>query len=260
MIDGSLKKGKDATKGGAIYNSTGVQFIGFANVADGLYGIKKAVFEDKTMTMKEVFGWLEEDWMDAEDRQAYFLNKIPKYGNDVDEVDEMAVKVLNQYCDELAKYTNYRGGAFWPGIFSVGFHVAFGYFTAATTDGRFAGDVLGNGLTPTTGNAMKGPTTVVNSVTKLPLKRLYNGANLNIRFAGKKVKTENVMAYIRTYFDKGGLQVQFNVQDSAVLKKAQENPREYRDLTVRVSGYSVLFTGMSDTAQDEIISRTEYDI
>jgi pyruvate formate-lyase/glycerol dehydratase family glycyl radical enzyme len=260
MIEGSLKKGKDATKGGAIYNSTGVQFMGFANVADGLYAIKKAVFEDKTMTMEEVFGWLEEDWTDAEDKQAYFLNKIPKYGNDIDEVDEMAVKVLNHYCDELEKYTNYRGGAFWPGIFSVGFHVVFGYFTAATTDGRFAGEVLGNGLTPTTGNALKGPTTVVNSVTKLPLKRLYNGANLNIRFAGKKVKTENVMAYIRTYFDKGGLQVQFNVQNSAVLKKAQENPKEYRDLTVRVSGYSVLFTGLSDTAQDEIISRTEYDL
>ncbi len=260
MIEGTLEKGTDATSGGALYNSTGVQFMGFANVADALYGIKKAVFEDKAVTMGELFEWLEEDWMDAEDRQSYFLNKIPKYGNDVDEVDEMAARVLNHYCDELAKYKNFRGGAFWPGIFSVGFHVAFGYFTAATTDGRYAGNVLGNGLTPTTGNALDGPTTVVNSVTKLPLRRLYNGANLNIRFPGKKVKLENVMAYIRTYFDKGGLQVQFNVQDSKVLRAAQENPEQYRDLTVRVSGYSVLFTGLSDTAQDEIISRTEYEM
>jgi pyruvate-formate lyase len=260
MIDGSIDKGIDVTKGGAIYNSTGVQYMGFANVADSLYSIKKAVFEDKTVKIGDLAKWMAEDWDDAEEMQAYFLKKLPKYGNDVDEVDEMAAKVLNHFCDELKKYKNFRGGAFWPGIFSVGFHLAFGSFTAATPDGRWSGDVLGNGLTPTTGNALGGPTLVVNSVTKLPLKRIYNGSNLNLRLPGKKVKSENLEAFIKTYFEKGGFQVQFNTIDSDTLKDAQKNPDKHRDLVVRISGYSVLFTGLSDTAQNEIISRTEYEV
>jgi len=175
-------------------------------------------------------------------------------------VDEMAKMILNHFCDVLATHKNYRGGAFWPGVFSVGFHLAMGSFTAATPDGRASGDVLGNGLTPTTGNALQGPTSVVNSVTKLPLTRVFNGANLNLRLPGKNVGTDALSAFIRTYFEKGGLQVQFNMVDSSTLRSAQKEPDNYRDLVVRISGYSVLFTGLSDTAQDEIISRTEYNL
>jgi formate C-acetyltransferase len=203
---------------------------------------------------------LTEDWYEAEERQSYFLKKLPKYGNDVDAVDEIAVKILDHFCDELSKHKNFRGGDFWPGVFSVGFHIAMGQFTAATPDGRFSGDFLGNGLTPTTGNALGGPTLVVNSVTKLPLTRIYNGANLNVRFHGKKIQTDNLLAFVRTYFEKGGLQVQFNMVDSDTLKDAQKKPDAYRDLVVRISGYSALFTGLSDTTQDEIISRTEYEV
>ncbi|MBN1662556.1 MAG: hypothetical protein JW943_03035, partial [Deltaproteobacteria bacterium] len=150
MVDGCLEKGLDLTRGGAIYNSTGVQLMGFANVVDSLYGVKKAVFEEKRFTMADLTRWLSDDWQDEEDKRAYFLNRIPKYGNDNDEVDAMAAKVMDHFCDCLAKYRNFRGGAFWPGIFSVGFHITMGAFTAATPDGRFAGDVLGNGITPTT--------------------------------------------------------------------------------------------------------------
>lgn len=260
LIDGCLAKGKDATAGGAVYNSTGVQLMGFANVADGLFAVRKAVFEDKVMTIGELAGHLADDWTDAEDKRTYFLTKIPKYGNDVDEVDAMASWVVENFCDELAKHKNYRGGSFWPGIFSVGFHLAMGSFTAATPDGRSSGDILGNGLTPTTGNAMTGPTAVANSVTKLPLSRLHNGANLNLRFPGKSIRPENLLAFIKTYFDKGGMQVQFNMVDSDVLRAAQKEPEKYKDLVVRISGYSVLFTGLSDTAQDEIICRTMYEI
>jgi pyruvate-formate lyase len=120
--------------------------------------------------------------------------------------------------------------------------------------------VLGNGLTPTTGNAKGGPTAVMNSVTKLPLAMIYNGANLNMRFQGKKIKTENLAALITTYFKKGGMQVQFNMLDSGVLRDAQKRPEKHRDLVVRVSGYSAEFTGLSEIAQNEIISRTEYDL
>jgi formate C-acetyltransferase len=260
MVDGCLDRGLDLTRGGAIYNSTGVQFMGFANVVDSLYAVKKTVFEDKRFTMADLTEWLSQDWQDAEDKRAYFLNRVPKYGNDNDDIDAMASRVIDHYCDVLSKYHNFRGGAFWPGIFSVGFHITMGAFTGATPDGRFAGDVLGNGITPTTGNAISGPTAIMNSVVKLPVERVFNGANLNMRFQGKKVSTENLTTLINTYFRSGGMQVQFNMVDSAILREAQRHPEKHRDLFVRVSGYSAEFTGLSDIAQDEIISRTEFEM
>ena len=260
MIEGPLEKGLDLTRGGAVYNSTGVEFIGFANAADSLYSVKKVVFEDGKETISDLARWLAEDWMDAEDKRSFFLNRVEKYGNDVEGPDRMAARVLDHYCDELAKHRNFRGGAFWPGVFSVGFHVAFGSFTGATPDGRFAGDVLGNGLTPTTGNAVSGATAVMNSITRLPLQRVHNGANLNMRFPGTRTRPDILAHLIRAYFERGGFQVQFNMVDSGTLKEAQEQPERHRDLVVRVSGYSALFIGLSDTAQDEIISRTEYEL
>ena len=260
MIDGPMDKGLDLTRGGAIYNSTGVEFIGFANTADSLYSVQKVVFEDRRETIADLARWMAEDWMDAEDKRSYFLTRVPKYGNDIDGPDEMAARVLDHYCDELAKHTNFRGGAFWPGVFSVGFHVAFGSFTGATPDGRFAGEVLGNGLTPTTGNATTGATAVMNSITKLPLHRVFNGVNLNMRFQGTQVDKVVLEQLIRGYFERGGFQVQFNMVGSDELRDAQDHPERHRDLVVRVSGYSALFIGLSDTAQDEIISRTEFDL
>jgi formate C-acetyltransferase len=260
MIDGPLEKGLDLTRGWAIYNSTGVQLIGFSNVVDSLYAAKKAVFEDGVMSLGELADCLAEDWEGAEDKRAYFLHKLPKYGNDNGEVDAVAVKVLEHFCEEVLKQKNYRGGAFWPGVFAVGFHITMGAFAAASADGRHAGEVLGNGLTPTNGNALSGPTAVLNSVTRLPLTRVYNGANLNMRFNARRLKPEILMALMQTYFQRGGCQVQFNMMDSATLREAQAHPEQYRDLVVRVSGYSALFTGLSETAQDEIISRVEYDL
>jgi formate C-acetyltransferase len=260
MIRGPLAKGIDLTGGGATYNSTGVQLMGFANTVDSLYAVKKAIFEDKVATLDELVSWLAKDWQGAEDKKAYFLQKIPKYGNDVDAVDAMGVAVLDHFCNELVKHRNFRGGRFWPGVFSVGFHIAMGALTGATPDGRSTGDMLGNGLTPTTGNASSGPTAVANSVTKLPLRRIHNGTNLNMRFPGKTVASENLEAFIKGYFQREGSQVQFNMVDSEVLEEAQKKPKDYRDLVVRISGYSAHFVGLSETAQDEIIERTTYEL
>jgi len=260
MVEGCVEKGKDLTAGGAVYNSTGVQLMGFANIVDSLYSVKSVIFDQKRHGMGELVEWLSGDWQDAEDKRAFFLNRVPKYGNDNDDVDAMAARVAEHYCDVAGGHKNYRGGSFWPGIFSVGFHVSFGAFTGATPDGRYAGGVLGNGITPTTGNALSGPTALMNSVAKVPVERIYNGANLNMRFQGKKIAAKNLMSLIRTYFDKGGEQVQFNMVDSEILREAQRQPEKHRDLFVRVSGYSAEFTGLSDIAQDEIISRTEYDL
>ncbi|MGQ9572101.1 MAG: glycyl radical protein [Dehalococcoidia bacterium] len=260
MIEGPMEKGLDLTRGGAVYNSTGVQLIGFSNVVDSLYAVKKAVFEDGVVSLAELARCLAEDWEDAEDRRAHFLYKVPKYGNDNDEVDTLAARVVEHFCDEVLKHKNYRGGAFWPGVFTVGFHIAMGAFAGASADGRHAGDVLGNGITPTNGVAVNGPTAVINSVTKLPLTRIHNGVNLNMRFDGRKLRPEILLALVRTYFQQGGCQVQFNMVDSATLRDAQVHPEEYRDLVVRISGYSALFTGLSETAQNEIICRMEYEL
>ncbi len=258
MIDGSMEKGLDLTRGGAVYNSTGVQLIGFSNVVDSLCAIKKAVFEDGVLSLGELARCLAEDWDEAEDKRAYLLHKSPKYGNDDDGVDDLAARVLEHFCGGVLEHGNYRNGSFWPGVFTVGFHIAMGAFAAASADGRHAGDILGNGITPSNGNALSGPTAVFNSVTKLPLTRAHNGLNLNIRLSRTGLRLDVLLALIRTYFRQGGCQVQFNMIDSATLRDAQANPEEYRDLVVRVSGYSALFVGLSEMAQDEIINRTEY--
>jgi pyruvate formate-lyase/glycerol dehydratase family glycyl radical enzyme len=260
MIDGPLEKGLDLTRGGAIYNSTGVQFMGFSNVADSLYSVKKEVFQEKTFSMEDLAQWLCDDWTDAEERRLYLLNKVPKYGNDHDGPDAMAARVMNHFCDVLAQHRNFRGGAFWPGIFSVGFHITMGAFSGASPDGRFAGDHLGNGISPSNGAAVLGPTALINSVIKLPLTRVTNGLNLNMRFDGKRIKREALLALLKTYFRHGGVQVQFNMVDVDTLIAARERPDQYRDLIVRISGYSGFFVDLSDIAQDEIISRMEYDI
>ena len=260
MIDGPLEKGMDLTRGGAVYNSTGVQFMGFSNVADSLTAIDQAVFTQGRFTMEELAAWLADDWTDAEEAQVYLQKRVPKYGNDHDGADAMAARVMDHFCDVLAGHRNYRGGAFWPGIFSVGFHITMGAFSGASPDGRFSGDNLGNGITPSNGAAVSGPTALMNSVTKLPLARVFNGLNLNMRFEGRSIRTRALLALLKTYFQQGGVQVQFNMVDADTLLAAKENPDEYRDLIVRISGYSGIFVNLSDIAQDEIISRVQYDL
>lgn len=258
MIEGPLEKGLDLTRGGAVYNSTGVELIGFANVVDSLHAIQQGVFEDRLLTMAELAGCLATDWEGAEDKRAALANRPAKFGNDDDRVDALGARVIDHYCDEVLKHENFRGGRFWPGVFSVGFHVAMGAFAGATPDGRRAGEILGNGITPANGRAVGGPTAVFNSVVKLPLDRIHNGVNLNMRFNRANLRPEMLRALIDAYFTKGGVQVQFNMIDSEMLRQAQQNPAAYRDLVVRVSGYSALFTGLSETAQNEIIDRLEY--
>lgn len=260
MIDGPLEKGLDLTRGGAVYNSTGVQLQGFSNLADSFHALKQIVFEEKRYALEQVAEWLSDDWLDAEQAQAVFTTQAAKYGNDDDAVDAMAARVMSHFCDTLAPHKSYRNGRFWPGIFSVGFHISMGAFTGATPDGRYAGAVLGNGITPSEGRAVSGPTALMNSVAKLPLTRVTNGLNLNMRFDGQTVNGTHLLSLVRTYFKKGGVQVQFNMVDTETLKKAQADPDSYRDLVVRISGYSGIFVNLSDIAQDEIIKRHSYDL
>ena len=259
LVDGPLERGRDLTRGGALYNSTGVQLIGFANVVDSLMAIRRAVFEEQRLSLEDLAEHLASDWDDGEAIRRHLVERIPKWGNDDDEVDALAGRVLSHFCAAVAEHTNFRGGRFWPGVFSVGFHVAMGAFAGASADGRHAGDVLGNGITPANGRAVGGPTAVLNSVSKLPLVEATNGTNLNMRFNPHRLRTENLERLIEGYFGRGGAQIQFNMIDAETLRAARERPHEHRDLVVRVSGYSALFAGMSDAAQQEIIERTEYE-
>ncbi|MBI4831548.1 MAG: hypothetical protein HY801_08330 [Candidatus Lindowbacteria bacterium] len=256
LVDGCFEKGKDLTAGGAKYNFTGVQFMGLANVADSLAAVKKLVFDEAKVSSRELAGALASDYSGYEPMRQMLLKRAPKYGNDNDEVDGIARDLVKHFADELAEYKNYRGGQFQMGIFSVAFHIVMGAFTGATPDGRKMSEALANGITPQTGMASNGPTSIARSAAKLGQTEVSNGNTLILRFHPRSVEPPKLMALIRTYFALGGMQVQFNMVDTETLLDAQAHPEKHRDLIVRIAGYSVLFTSLSKKAQDEIISRT----
>jgi pyruvate formate-lyase/glycerol dehydratase family glycyl radical enzyme len=260
MVDGPMEAALDLTSGGAVYNSTGVQLMGFSNIVDSLYAVKTAVFEDGICDLETLRQWLRDNWEGVEEKRHLFSHHIPKYGNDIDGVDDMAINVANHFCDTLSGLATYRGGTFWPGIFSVGSHIFMGALTGATPDGRFAGEIMGNGITPSNSAAVSGPTAIMNSATKLPLKRVSNGLNLNMRFDGAQINAHALVALLKGYFHNGGHQVQFIMVSRDTLLDAQKRPEDYPDLVVRISGYSATFVGLSPVAQDEIIQRTQYEL
>ena len=264
-IDDCIVRGLDVTKGGAIYDFTGPQLIGLATVADSLAVIKKVVFEDKLLTFKDLVQMLTKNYRGVyngrkgTEWREIFINKVPKFGNDEDYVDKIAIDIAQFYCEEIAKHKNFRGGMYNPGIYSTTFHLALGIFTAASADGRKKTEPLSNGLGPTSYMDKKGPTAILNSVKKLRNDLMTNGNSLILAFHPNTLKNEIFLPLIQAFFKKdGGYQVQFNVVGKETLCKAQKNPREYSGLVVRVAGYSAYFSELSKSAQDEIIARTEY--
>ncbi|MFX0188120.1 MAG: glycyl radical protein [Candidatus Hodarchaeota archaeon] len=264
-IDNCIDRGLDITSGGALYDFTTTQGIGLATVADSLAVIKKVVFEDKLLPYEDLVQMLVKNYRGtyqgrkgAEWRE-YFINKVPKFGNDVDYVDSIAHDVAKQFCNEIVKHVNYRGGKYNPGIYSTTFHLAFGVFTAATADGRKSREPLSNGVGPFTSRDKNGPTAILNSVMKLENELMTNGNSLILSFHPNTLKLELFPSLIRTFFQpNGGYHIQFNVVGKDVLCDAQKNPEQYRGLVVRIAGYSVLFNELSKGAQDEIIARTQY--
>ncbi len=264
-IDHCLERGLDITKGGAIYNFTGPQLIGLATVADSLTVIKKVVFEEKLLSFEDLVLMLKKNYKGVyqgrkgTEWREFFINKIPKFGNDIDYVDQIAIDVARFYCQEINKHSNYRGGKYNPGIYSTTFHLAFGFFTGASADGRRKTEPLSNGLCPTTAMDENGPTAILNSIKKLDNGLMTNGNSLILSFHPNTLKSNILIPLIRTYFEpEGGYQVQFNVVGRQTLCEAQKDPDNYRSLVVRIAGYSVYFTELSKIAQDEIIARTEY--
>lgn len=265
-IDDCINRGKDITNGGALYDFTTTQLIGLATVADSIAVIKKIVFDDKLLTLDELTGILKRNYRGTykdkkgEEWRQIFINKVPKFGNDNDYVDIIAHDVAKLFCEELLKYKNFRGGGYNPGIYTTSFHLALGTFTAATADGRKSREPLSNGIGPTHGRDKNGPTAILNSIKKLENELMTNGNSIIIAVHPNSINQNDLfLPLIKSYFRKeGGYHIQFNSVGKQTLCEAQVHPEQYLGLVVRIAGYSVLFTELSKTAQDDIIFRTEY--
>ena len=309
MVDDCLSRGLSVQEGGAVYNFTGPQGFGIANMADSLYAIRKLVYEDKKVSMeeyKQALAWNYDKGLDqqsvsdmsemilkgmqdagmavntdtakavlqtvmrlkpTEDQLRRFteihhmIDEVPKFGNAIDDVDYFARDVAYTYSRPLQKYMNPRGGHYQAGLYPVSANVPLGGQTGATPDGRYAHTPVADGVSPSAGKDVKGPTAAATSVSRLDHFIVSNGTLFNQKFhpsalAGRE-GLEKFVALIRTFFDQKGMHMQFNVVDRETLLDAQKHPENYAHLVVRVAGYSALFTTLSRSLQDDIIRRTE---
>lgn len=309
MVDDCIARGKTCEQGGCVYNFTGPQGFGIANVADSLYAVKTLVFEEQKVSMAELkkalmFNYGKEinnivisqiagnlasemikagqtptpemlakaslavinEAVTAEDRRRFdeilaMIEEIPKFGNDIEEVDSFAREVAYTYTKPLLKYTNPRGGQYQAGLYPVSANVPLGAQTGATPDGRLAGVPVADGVSPSAGKDVNGPTAAANSVSMLDHGIASNGTLFNQKFHPSALSgaagLDNFVNLIRAYFDRKGSHVQFNVVSRETLLDAQAHPENYKHLVVRVAGYSALFTTLSRSLQDDIIRRTE---
>ncbi|MBI4832044.1 MAG: formate C-acetyltransferase/glycerol dehydratase family glycyl radical enzyme [Candidatus Lindowbacteria bacterium] len=263
LVDGCMESGRDVTAGGALYNCTGMQGVGVADVADSLAAIDALVFKPRKggVTMQEMLGALTDNFAGHERLLQQIRNQVPKFGNDDESADAFAAKVASMYCKEVVKYRNPRGGSYVPGFWSMTTHNGFGSYVGALPNGRKAGMGLTEGITPAAGMDRRGPTAAMKSVVSVDLERIGNGCTFNQKFspsalAGEK-GSRDLASLIRAYFDLGGMHVQFNVVDRETLIDAKEHPEKYPGLLVRISGYSAYFADLTPSMQDEIIERTE---
>ncbi len=309
MVEDCIRRGKSVQEGGAIYNFTGPQGFGIANMADALYAIKTLVFEEKKFTLGELkqaladnFGKggagldaqaitvgvvksLADKGIDISEEQIAniyknvkaesetaensgrakeifdMIEEVPKFGNDIPEVDAFARDVAYTYTRPLESYKNPRGGIFQAGLYPVSANVPLGAQTGATPDGRYAYTPVADGVSPAAGRDVSGPTASANSVAKLDHFIASNGTLFNMKFHPSALEgisgLESFAALVRGYFDQKGMHMQFNVVSRETLQDAQKHPENYRNLIVRVAGYSALFTTLSKSLQDDIINRTE---
>ncbi len=264
LVDDCVKNGKDVTSGGARYNWTGPLGVGIANTGDSLYAIKKVIYEDKLYTMDELICALEDNYDNEKPMREFLLNKVPKYGNDLDAPDEMVKLSTDMFFDSMMGYETYRGGPFVAALLPVASYVAFGMATAALPDGKYSGDPLADGISPDYGADKKGPTAVMKSVAKIDHIRCANGVIFNQKLTPMTVSTPEGLKkwvdMVMSYINLGGGHVQFNIVSADTLKEAQETPEKYKSLVVRVAGYSAFFNELAEEVQDSIIARTEHEL
>lgn len=266
LMDDCTAKGIDVTAGGAHYNFTGPQAVGVGTVADGLATIKQLIFEEKKLTGTKLLQALEDNWVGHEGLYALVnSSKVHHYGNDDDYADELAKFGCDTYCKYVENRPNPRGGQYAPGVYSVSANVAIGLVQWASPDGRKAlepvSDCLGAVHTYAGSHDIKGPSAIAKSVTKLDHIRAGNGTLLNWKFtptclAGESGR-DNLISLLDVYFNRKGMHSQFNIVSKETLERAIANPDEYKNLLVRVAGYSAYFVELSKPLQYDIMGRTE---
>ena len=261
-IDDCIDKGKDYYSGGARYNTTYIQCTGLGTITDCFTTIKKHVFEEKRYTMNEILSACASNWGEAEIMRQYIVNHTPFFGNDDPYADEIAVRVYDDLVKAIEGRPNTRGGKTQLNMLSTTCHNYFGSVCGATPNGRFAHFAISDGTSPAHGADTHGPTAVIKSLGKLDQTK-GGGTLLNVRFTPALFRRDEDIrkcaSLIRTYFRFGGHHIQFNIVDTATLLDAQQHPERYRDLLVRVAGYSDYFNDMTEQLQNEIIARTEND-
>jgi len=278
LVDDCLARGKTVKEGGAKYDWVSGLQVGIANLGNSLAAIKHLVFDDAQITQplisqQQLAKALAEDFdgMENEQLRQRLINFAPKYGNDDDAVDQLLADAYQVYIDELEQFVNTRhgrgpiGGGYYAGTSSISANVPFGASTMATPDGRKAKTPLAEGASPSSGSDRLGPTAVYNSVGKIQANKILGGVLLNQKLSPAAVESEGdklkLSMLIRTFFNHHkGWHVQYNIVSRETLLAAKKNPEQYRDLVVRVAGYSAFFTALSPDAQDDIIARTEHEL
>jgi pyruvate formate-lyase/glycerol dehydratase family glycyl radical enzyme len=263
LTDDCIAHGKDYHDGGPRYDSTYIQGVGLGSITDSLSAIKRHVFEDGTLTLDQLLEALANDFKDNERLRRMLLNKTPRFGNDDDCADDIMVQVFEAYYNAIDGRKNTRGGTYHINLLPTTCHVYFGSVTGATPDGRQAWTPLSEGVSPVQGADRRGPTAVVRSVAKMDQART-GGTLLNQKLTPTLLSTDegldHLVQLVRTYFKLDGHHIQFNVVEAATLHAAKLHPENYRDLIVRVAGYSDYFCDLSEALQDEIIARTEHEV
>jgi formate C-acetyltransferase len=261
LTDDCIAKGKDYNNGGARYNTNYIQGVGVGSMTDSLAAMKSLVFEEKLLTMTDLIKVLDADFQGFERTRLLLMNRAPKYGNDDDRADSLMREVFEAFYGEVNGRPNTKGGVYRINLLPTTCHIYFGSVTGATPDGRKAGTPLSEGISPVQGADRHGPTAVLKSAGKMDHVRT-GGTLLNQKFTPHILEGEkgiDTLAHlVRSYFTLGGHHIQFNVVSAETLRNAQQHPEQYRDLIVRVAGYSDYFADLSKTLQDEIIARTEH--
>ncbi|RJP20708.1 MAG: hypothetical protein C4520_11165 [Candidatus Abyssobacteria bacterium SURF_5] len=261
ITDDGMRSGLDLTDGGSKYYFAGIEGIGVADVADSLAAVKKLVFDERKLTMTELVEALKNNFASGERLRQMLLNAAPKFGNDDDSVDEIARESCSVFLKEVKNHRDYWGSVYNPGIWSIELAMILGSAVGALPSGRYAFESLTEGVAPSRGCDRRGPTATVKSVAKLDHHLMENGSIFNMKFNPDTFKDENIGKFIdimKTYLALGGFQMQFTVVNKQTLLDAREHPEKYRDLVVRVAGYSAYFVEQSPRVQEHIIERTEH--
>jgi formate C-acetyltransferase len=260
VVEGCLTNGRDVTAGGACHNSTGVQGVGLADVADSLAAIEQVVFVEHRLDIDELLAALDADFVGYDPLRQRLLTRVPKYGEDEGRAEHYATVVARMYGDLVRRHANPRGGPYVPGFWTMTTHIGFGRRLGALPSGRRAGQPIADGISPTNGADRRGPTASLLAASQACGAHVGNGLALNEKldpcFVAGAAGTQLIDGLTRGYFAAGGQQVQFNILDPAVLIDARHHPERHRDLVVRISGYSAYFNDLTEAMKDDLIART----